>query len=85
MLFKPPQIQRGSLHRSTGVHILDEGLRCVTFNIGGRLGSQSSSQSSKEQKHKCFSRLVDNNIICFQEIVGKDEFLHALQVLALGY
>ena len=36
---QPPQIQRGSLDRKTCVHILDGGLRCVTWNTRGLIGS----------------------------------------------
>ena len=80
---QPPQIQRGTLDRNTCVRIPDGGLRCVTWNIGGLIGSPTSSQISRERKHNYFSRLIENNnIICLQEVHGKDEFLHALQVLA---
>ena len=38
---------------------------------------------SRERKHNYFKRLTQNNdIVCFQEIHGKDEFLQAIQVLA---
>ena len=40
-------------------------------------------QSSRERKHIYFKRLTQNNdIVCCQEIHGKDEFLQAFQVLA---
>ena len=36
----------------------------------------------QEKKHNYFTRLTKNNdIICLQEIHGKDEFLQAIQVL----
>ena len=39
-------------------------------------------QSSRERKHNYFTRLTQNNdIVCFQETHGKDEFLQAFQVL----
>ena len=80
---RPPQIQRGSLDRNTCVHISDGGLRCVTWNTGGLIGSVSSSRISRELKHNYFRRLIENNnIICLQEVHGKGEFLQAIQVLA---
>ena len=49
---------------------------------GGVIGSLTSSQLSREQKHNYFRRLKENNIIiCLQEVHGKDEFLQAIQVL----
>ena len=66
-----------------GVYIPEGGLRCVIWNTRGFIGSPSSSQTSRERKHNYFSRLTgSNDIICLQEINWKDEFLHALQVLA---
>ena len=65
------------------VHILDGGLRCVTWNTRGLNGSVSSSQISKELKLNYFRRLVENkSVICLQEVHGKDEFLQAIQVWA---
>ena len=79
---QPPGVQRDQLSRNTCVHIPDGGLRCVTWNTRGLIGSPASSQRSREQKHNYFSRLTKNNgIICTQEIHGKDEFLQAIQVL----
>ena len=47
------------------------------------LGSPASSQLSTEKTHTYFTRLTKNNdLICLQEIHGKDEFLQAIQVLA---
>ena len=41
-----------------------------------------SSQANRERKRNYFKRLVaDHNILCLQEVHGKDEFLQALQVL----
>ena len=81
---QPPQIHRGILDRNTCVHIPDDGLRCVTWNTRGLIGSPISSQLSSEQKHNYFSRLIENNnnIICLQEVHGKGEFLQAPLVLA---
>ena len=80
---RPPQIQRGGLDRNTCVHIPDGGLRCITWHTRGLIGSPTSSQLSREQKHSYFSRPIENNnIICLQEVHGKDEFLQAIRVLA---
>ena len=80
---QPRELQRGCLDRNTGVHIPEGGLRCVTWNTRGLIGSPLSSQLSRERKHSYFSRLTGSkDIICLQEIYGKDEFLHALQILA---
>ena len=48
---QPPQIQRGGLDRNTCVHIPEGGLRCVTWNTRGLIGSVISSQISMELKH----------------------------------
>ena len=80
---QPPQTQRGSLDRNTCVHIPDCGLRCVTWNTRGLIGSVTSSQISREQNHNYFRRSIKNkNLICLQEVHGKDEFLQAIPVLA---
>ena len=79
---QPPEIQRGCLDRKTGVHIPEGGHRCATWNTRGLVGSPFSSQTSRERKHNYFSRLTgSNDIICLQEIHGKDEFLHAFPAL----
>ena len=80
---QPPQTQRDSLDRNTCAHIPDGGLRCLTWNTGGLVGSVHSCEFSRELKHDYFSRLIENNnIICLQEVHGKDEFLQGIQVLA---
>ena len=80
---QPLQLQRDSLDRNTRVHIPDGGLRCVTWNTRGLIGSVSTSQISRELKLNYFKRLVENNnVICLQEVHGKDEFLQAIQVWA---
>ena len=63
---------------------LNGGLLYVAlWNTGGLIGSPTSSQLSRAQKHNYFRRLIkNNNIICLQEVHGKDEFLQAIQVLA---
>ena len=80
---QPPQIQRITLDRNTLVHVPDDGLRYVTWNTRGLIGSVTSSQMSRGRTHDYFSQLIENNnIICLQEVHGKDEFLQAFQVLA---
>ena len=56
------------------------GVRCTAWNTRGLIGSVFSSQRNRERKHK--KLLECNNILCLQEVHGKDEFLQALQVLA---
>ena len=80
---QPPPAQRGSLDRNTCVHIPDGGLRCVIWNTRGLIGSVHSTQISREVKLNYFGRLIENNnVICLQEVHGKDEFLQAIQVWA---
>ena len=41
---------------------------------------------NRELKHNYFKKLLDcNNILCLQEVHGKDEILQALQVLAPNF
>ena len=78
-----PQLQHGTVGRDTRGHFPDEGLRCISWNTGGLVGSVFFSQKNRELKLKYFRRLLDNNnIICLQEGHGKDVFLQAIQVLA---
>ena len=50
---------------------------------GGLVGSVFYKQKKREFKLKYFKRLFDaNNILCLQEVHGKDEHLQAIQVLA---
>ena len=79
----PPQI----LQRTTGWDgcgpFLSGGLRCITWNTRGLVGSVFSKQKNREFKLKYLKRLFDtNNILCLQEVHGKDEYLQAIQVLA---
>ena len=65
---QPHETQRGRLHRNTSVHIPDGGLRCVTWNTRGLVGSPFSSQTSRERKQNYFSQLTaSNDIIYIQE------------------
>ena len=80
---KPPELQRGCLDRYTGVQILEGGLRRVTWNRRGHVGSPFLHKFGSARKHNYFSlHTRSNDIICLQEIHGKDEFLHALQIFA---
>ena len=78
-----PQI----LQRTTGCDgcgpFLSEGLRCIPWNPRGLVGSVFSRQRNSEFKLNYLKKLLDhNNIICLQDVHGKDEFLQAFQVLA---
>ena len=60
-----------------------EGMRCITWNTRGLVGSVFSRQRNREFKLKYLKKLFDaNNILCLQEVHGKDEYLQAIQVLA---
>ena len=75
-----PEVLRGQPTRDTCVHVPTGGLRCVSWNTRGFLGSTASSQRSREQKHIYLTRLARNSdIICLQET--QDEFLQAVQIL----
>ena len=79
----PPQI----LQRTTGWDgcgpFLSEGVRCVTWSTRGLVGSVFSKQKNREFKLKYLKRLFDaKNILCLQEVHGRDEYLQAIQVLA---
>ena len=51
--------------------------------LGGLVGSDLSSQRNGELKVNYFGKLIENNnVICLQEVHGKDEFLQAIQVWA---
>ena len=76
----PPQI----LQRTAGWDgcgpFLSEGLRCITWNTRGLVGSVFSKQKNTL---KCLKKLFDNNnILRLQEVHGRDEYLQAIQVLA---
>ena len=74
-------INVGDARPGTCVHNPTGGLRCVSWNSRGLLGSAASSQRSREQKHIYLRRPARNNdIICLQETHGKDEFLQAVQI-----
>ena len=80
------QAQPRIVQRTTGWDgcgpFLSEGLRCITWNTWCLVGSVLSRQRNREFKLNYLIKLLDhNNIICLQEVHGKDEFLQAIQVL----
>ena len=80
---QPPEIQQVRGDVNTCVHIPNVGLRCVTWNTTGLIGSPFSPQSSSERKYNYFTRLNQNNdIVCLQEIHGKHENFQAIQIQA---
>ena len=80
----PPQV----LQRIAGWDgcgpFLTGGLRRITWNTRGLIGFVFSKQKNKEFKLKYLKKVffINNNIVCLQEVHGKDEYLQALQVLA---
>ena len=78
--------QSQTLQRTTGWDgcgpFLSEGLRCITWNTRGLVGSVFSRQKNRDFKLKYLKKLLDYNIICLQEVHGKNEFLQAIRVLA---
>ena len=84
------QAQPQILQRTTGWDgcgpFLSEGMRCITWNTRGLVGSVFSRQRNRECKLKYLKRLFDaNNNICLQEVHEKDEYLQAVQVLATQF
>ena len=64
-------------------HFLDGGLRCIAWKTRGLIGSVFSKQKNRECKLKYLKKLFDNNnILCLQEVHGRDEYLQAIEVLA---
>ena len=57
---------------------LSEGLRCITWNTPGLVGSVFSRQRNREFKLNCLKKLLDHN----NSIHGKNEFLQAVQEVA---
>ena len=82
---QPPEVQRDQLNRNTCVHIPDDGLRCVIWTTRGFNGSRASPQLSWE-KHAYFAPTAKNNdVICLQEIHGKNEFLQNSTIPAIWH
>ena len=83
-LHTQPQILQRTARWDGCGPFLSEGLRCITWNTRGLVGSVFSRQRNREFKLKYLKRLLDNNhnMICLQEVHGKDEFFQAIQVLA---
>ena len=72
---QPPLIQRATLDRNTCVHITDGGLRCVTWNTRGLIGSPVPSQRSWEQTHNYFRRFVEKTTsYAFKTYMGRLSF-----------
>ena len=72
-------LQVGILVVTSPMEVYDVLLGTLT----GLIGSVLSSQKNRELKLKYFGKLIENsNVICLQEVHGKDEFLQAVQVLA---
>ena len=80
----PPQM----LQRTTGWDVcspfLSEGMRCVTWNTRGLRWICFLQTRRTESSNSNISRdsLIANNILCLQEVHGKDEYLQAIQVFA---
>ena len=53
---QPPQIQRVTLGRNTCVHVPGDGLRCVTWNTRGLIGTVTSSQISRGRKQPTYRK-----------------------------
>ena len=56
---QPPQVQQGTAGRDTCGHFPDGGLRCVTWNTRGLVGSVLSSQRNRELKLNYFGKLIE--------------------------
>ena len=65
---QPPEVPRDQPTRDTCAHSPTGGLRCVSWNTRGLLGSTASSQRSRVQKNNYLTRLARNNdIMCLQK------------------
>ena len=77
---QPPLILGGFPGLETGGPFPDGGLQCITWNSRDLIGSVSSKQKNREFKLIYLKKLFDdNNILCLQEVRGKDEYLKAIQ------
>ena len=71
----PPQVLQGSAGWDGCGHFLDGGLRCITWNTRGVVGSVFSKQKNREVKLKFLKKLFDNknnNVLCLQEVHRRD-------------
>ena len=60
-----------------------DSMRCITWNTRVSLDLFLTKQKKRAFKLKYLRRLSDaNNILCLEEVHGKDEYLQAIQVLA---
>ena len=82
----PPQVlQRIAGWNGCG-RFLTGGLWCITWNTRGLIGSVFSKEKNRELKLKYLNKLfINNKIVGLQEVHGKDEYLQAIQVLALPF
>ena len=79
---QPLQVQHDTADRDTRGHFPDGGLRCITWNTRGLVGSVLSSQRNRELKLEYFGKLIEyNNVICLQEVHWKDEFLQRFKLV----
>ena len=80
----PPQVLQRIAGWGGCGPFLARGLRwCITWNTRGLVGSVFSKQKNKEFKLKYLKMVCgNNNILCVQEVHGRDEYLQAIQVLA---
>ena len=76
--------QSQRLQRTSGWNgcgpFLSEGLHCIAWNTGALLDMFSPDRGTGNPNS--ITSKNHNNIICLQEVHGKDEFLQAIQVLA---
>ena len=62
---QPPQVLQGIAGWDACGHFLDGGLRCITWNTRGLVGSVFSKQKNREFKLKYLKKPLDNNnILC---------------------
>ena len=76
-----PRIQRVLLSRNTCVHIPDDGLRCVTWNMRGLFGSPASPQLSRENTSTSLDLPRTTTSCVFKKSMGRMNFVQAIQIL----
>ena len=75
---QPPAVPWGQPARDTCVHVPTGGLRCVSWNTRGLLGSTASSERSRELNHIYLTRLAKKTTsFISKRLIGKDEFFKA--------
>ena len=80
---QPPEVLRDRLNKNTYVHLPDGGLRCISWNTRGLVGSLASSQLSRERKHVYLTRLAKNNDMNFY--LSSRYWSHSFSHLAHSY